>query len=272
MKPYSEAEIHDALNAIENGMSIRQASRTWHIPKSTLHDRVTGTQSHSNAAYAQQVLSDYQEDCLVLFIVNQSTLGLALTRFETRALAAKLAYSQPDAPPLGRRWFTAFLARHPEFRSRKNQRVEAKRLKAATKPVIGTWFHLLELPVVKAINKPDNRWNADEGGLMEGRGENALTLGYSNSEPLSQKDFNSRAWTSFLECISATGKSLIPLIIFKGLIVQQQWFPIALSDFEGWQFTVTKKGWIEEKIALEWLRKCLFPVKPRMTQMSGAFW
>jgi hypothetical protein len=59
---------------------------------------------------------------------------------------------------------------------------------------------------------------------------------------LLQKNFNSRAWTSFLECISATGKSLIPLIIFKGLSIQQQWFPIALEDHKGWQFTATKKG------------------------------
>jgi 4-hydroxybenzoate polyprenyltransferase len=73
------------------------------------------------------------------------------------------------------------------------------------------------------------------------------------------KDFNSRAWTSFLECISATGKSLLPLIIFKGLSIQQQWFPITLEDHDDWQFTATKKGWIEERIAIEWLRKVFLP-------------
>lgn len=55
---------------------------------------------------------------------------------------------------------------------------------------------------------------------MEARAENALTLGYADDSPISQKDYNSRAWTSFLECISATGKRLIPLIIFKGLSIQ----------------------------------------------------
>jgi hypothetical protein len=56
---------------------------------------------------------------------------------------------------------------------------------------------------------------------MEGKSEKALTISYSDGSELLQKDFNSRAWTSFLKCISTTGKSLIPLIIFKGLSIQQ---------------------------------------------------
>jgi 4-hydroxybenzoate polyprenyltransferase len=176
-----------------------------------------------------------------MFLVNQSSLGHALTRWETRALAARLGSSGEEVAPLGRKWLRAFLLRHPILQSRKYQRVEAKRLRAATKQNIGSWFNFMGLPIVKAI-KPANRWNADEGGLMEGKSEKALTIGYSDGSELLQKDYNSRAWTSFLECISATGKSLIPLIIFKGLSIQQQWFPIALEDHDGWQFTATKKG------------------------------
>jgi hypothetical protein len=63
-----------------------------------------------------------------------------------------------------------------------------------------------------------------------------------------------------MECISATGRRLTPLIIFKGLSIQQQWFPVALKDHNGWQFTATKKGWIEEKIAIEWVRKVFLPL------------
>jgi hypothetical protein len=56
-----------------------------------------------------------------------------------------------------------------------------------------------------------------------------------------------------MECISALGKLLPPLVIFKGFSVQQQWFPIAIEDYSGWKFTATKKGWMEERIAIEWL-------------------
>jgi len=89
---------------------------------------------------------------------------------------------------------------------------------------------------VKAI-KPANRWNADEGGIIESRSGATLAVGYAEGSPLAQKDFNSRAWTSFMECVNALGKYLPPLIIFKGLTLQQQWFPVALEDHEHWQFT-----------------------------------
>jgi hypothetical protein len=57
----------------------------------------------------------------------------------------------------------------------KNQRVEAKRLKCSTKEKIKGWFSLLDNPIVRAIH-PENCWNADEGGVMEGRSDDALTL------------------------------------------------------------------------------------------------
>jgi len=117
--------------------------------------------------------------------------------------------SSGEPAPLGRKWLRAFLSRHHILRSRKYQRVEAKRLRAATKKNVASWFDYMQLLIVKSI-KPANRWNADEGGLMEGKSKKALTIGYSDGSDLLQKDFNSRAWTSFMECISATGKSLTP--------------------------------------------------------------
>jgi hypothetical protein len=39
------------------------------------------------------------------------------------------------------------------------------------------------LPIVKAI-KPANRWNADEGRLIEGKLEKILTIGYSDGSEL----------------------------------------------------------------------------------------
>jgi hypothetical protein len=89
-----------------------------------------------------------------------------------------------------------------------------------TKANIGTWFDLLQLSIIKSIFLA-NRWNADEGGLMEGYSESVLTLGYSHNSLISQLDYNSRAWTSYIEYINALGLRLDPLIIFKGKSVQQ---------------------------------------------------
>jgi hypothetical protein len=58
---------------------------------------------------------------------------------------------------------------------------------------------------------------------------NGLVLGNVVKKLALNKQPGSRAWTSILECCSASTKILPLLIIFKGATVQQQYFPEALS-------------------------------------------
>ena len=99
---------------------------------------------------------------------------------------------------------------------------------------------------------------------MEGMGDNGLVIGSVHKRFIQKKHPGSKAWTSFIECISATGRSLYPLVIFKGKSVQQQWFETTLDKFEGWQFTATENGWTTDDTALEWLQKVFIPqIVPR---------
>ena len=52
---------------------------------------------------------------------------------------------------------------------------------------------------------------------MEGQGVNGLVIGSSQVRPdqVPVKTNCSRSWTSIIECVSATGVSLSPLVIFK---------------------------------------------------------
>ena len=85
--------------------------------------------------------------------------------------------------------------------------------------IIKPWFNKLEIPEIKAI-KPENRWNMDEAGIMKGQGVNGLVIGSTNRRFVQRKQPGSKAQTSFIECISATGVALDPLVIFKGKSVQ----------------------------------------------------
>jgi len=59
MKLYSEDELHGAIIAIKDGISIRQASKTWHISRTILCDRLHGGISYHKAARPQRLLSNY---------------------------------------------------------------------------------------------------------------------------------------------------------------------------------------------------------------------
>jgi 4-hydroxybenzoate polyprenyltransferase len=111
-----------------------------------------------------------------------------------------------------------FLRRNPILRTKKQLLIDSVRVNGATSDIIKLWFQKLELPAIKAI-KPDNRWNMDEAGIMEGQGENGLVVGSVDRRLIQKKQPGSKAWTSFIECISVQGKALRPLVMFKGKLV-----------------------------------------------------
>jgi hypothetical protein len=111
---------------------------------------------------------------------------------------------------------------------------------------------------------------------MEGQGLNGLVVGSKNKRFIQRKQPGSKAWTSFIECISATGRALPPLVIYKGKSVQQQWFPIDLDKFDRWQFTATENGWTTDSTAQEWLKRVFIPLtapndpqEPRLLVLDG---
>ena len=99
--------------------------------------------------------------------------------------------------------------------------MDSQRINGATKEVITAWFRRLALPLVQDI-KPENRWNMDEAGIMEGMGTNGMVVGSSRRKSVQKKTPGSKAWTSFIECISATRVALPLLVILKGKSVQAQ--------------------------------------------------
>ena len=70
----------------------------------------------------------------------------------------------------------AFLRRNPILKTKRFRNIDSQRVNSATIPIITSWFQLLALPQIRAI-KPENRWNMDESGIMEGQGANGLVVG-----------------------------------------------------------------------------------------------
>jgi 4-hydroxybenzoate polyprenyltransferase len=91
----------------------------------------------------------------------------------------------------------------------------------ATSQIIKGWWSKFNLLKVKVI-KPKNRYNIDEASIVKGQGVNDLVIRSKNQRQAQKKQPGSRAWTSFIEDISALGRTLPPLVIFKGKSVQQQ--------------------------------------------------
>ena len=90
MTNYTENEVNQALDSIANGQSVRKASLYWGVPRSTLQDRLRGSQSKATAASSRQKLSTTQENHLVQWIRVQAALGLPPTHQQTREFAERI--------------------------------------------------------------------------------------------------------------------------------------------------------------------------------------
>ena len=162
-----------------NGVSQAKAGRDYGVPRGTLQLRINGGTSRQEAHEPQQRLSSVQEQRLTDWILAQECLGHGPTHSQIRAFAGRIMEARGDAKPLGKRWMDGFMRRNPILKTKKQFYIDSARVNNATIEVIKKWFPKLAIPRIKAI-KPENRWNMDEAGIMEGMGDNGLIVGSAN--------------------------------------------------------------------------------------------
>ena len=158
---------------------------------STLRHRNQGTESRTIAAENQQRLSKIQEDHLTTWVLAQEALGVPVTHGQIREFAGRVLAIKGDPKPIGKRWMEGFLRRNPILRTKRARNIDSVRVNGATTAVIKSWFQRLLIPVITTI-KPENIYNMDESGIMEGVGVNGLVVGSSERRSIQKKQPGSR--------------------------------------------------------------------------------
>ncbi|ESZ95390.1 transposase [Sclerotinia borealis F-4128] len=219
-KLYIEDDIAVALNAIVNGVLMRKAALEYGIPYIIFQSCINGCVSYQKGSEMMQKIASIQERRLVEWILVQESLGISSIHWQIREIVERFLDIKELDSILGKRWVYNFLERNPEIRIKRQYRIDSARVSGAFYDIIVLWFRKLELPEIIDI-KPQNRYNMDDAGIMEGQGLNGLVVGNFQCFYIQKKQSGSRVWISFIECISATGRALKLLVIFKGKTVQQ---------------------------------------------------
>jgi isochorismate hydrolase len=97
-----------------------------------------------------------------------------------------------DHKKLGKRWIKGFLRRNPILRTKRAQNIDSVRVNSATTAIIKSWFQRLVIPAIATI-KPENQYNMDESGIMEGHRANGLVVRSSERRSIQKKQPGSRA-------------------------------------------------------------------------------
>jgi hypothetical protein len=178
MTQYTEADIQNALADLQNGVPKSTAMRHG-IPR----DRISGSRHHKIAYSNMHRLSIVQEEHLARWILGQEALNYAPTHAQVHVIATGVLKQAGDFQPLGKKWTAHFLNRHPELKTKLSRRTDWERWERVNAATPENITHLFNLYETVSWIPPQQWYNTDEGGIMEGQGINGLVIGSSEQNP-----------------------------------------------------------------------------------------
>lgn len=254
-KTYSDLKLQEALERIHKGeISYREAQSEYKIDKSLLWRRVHNYNMSKQGR--KTVLSKEEEDDLAEKIKTMAKWGWALTRQEIRSVVHTYVVQnninnnfKNNCP--GKDWMQLFFQRNGLV-AKKLEQLEKSRRQATSDPfIIYHFYEILEktLTSLNLHDKPQQIFNLDETSFstdptrikgVTGKGQKAhRIIQGSGKENI-----------SVLGCVSADGRLLPPLIIFKGQNLWSSWK--GTKDIPGTTYACSEKGWMLTSIFNDW--------------------
>ncbi|XP_072381359.1 uncharacterized protein [Diabrotica undecimpunctata] len=169
---WTEEQMEQTLNVVENGMSVNQASNDFRIPRRTLRNHLT-TGISTRKLGRNTILSSGQETELCSRIFRLPDIGMPFTS----KIIGRSVFSfckennvphtfNPMKQKAGRKWLRLFLGRHPDMARRKKQNINPARASKLNKVIVTDYFEKLKLVMeeLDVAGKPQTIYNIDEKG------------------------------------------------------------------------------------------------------------
>jgi len=162
-----------------------------------------------------------------------------------------------DFEPLGKHWTANFIKRNKALTIGKSNHLDIKRHRALDNKLLQAfydqWVDLRERYKIDL----DDCYNMDKTGFQMGQTRSEVVIYTKSRGPLSIAMPGNTNWTSIIECISAIGRVIDPILIFVGKQVRSGWFPQEdiMGSIPGWEYTFSQKGWTDNSLGLAWLKR-----------------
>lgn len=161
------ADMEEALAAVRRReMSIRQASRTFSVPLTTLSDRVAGRVTRETPG-PDPVLTKAEENRLAMWILSMNSIGHGPTRVQVCEMVKQILDANKRPNPFidnlpGRGWHASFLKRHPEVKDSYHKSSNPSTPTSSKK--LEKWFREYQETISRLglDDKPHLIWNCGE--------------------------------------------------------------------------------------------------------------
>lgn len=253
--------MREAIGAISSqDMSISKAAEVYGIPRSTLTDHVHGHVLPGSKSGAPTLLSLSDEQNLVEFLLRCSFIGYAKTRQDVLDIVCHMLLRRGIERTVTSGWWNKFLCCHPDLRLRTPATLSLARKRASTRECIDNYFDLLEETLQESgiCDYPGLIYNMDESGFPLDPKPLKTVHRCGDKHPFSVSS-GSKAQVTVAACISATGQSMSPLIVWKRKTMAPE---MAHGEIPGTLYGFTEKGWMTAALFHNWFKKLFLRYAP----------
>lgn len=255
--------------------SFRASSRHSNIPRTTLQHRARGRRSLAEKARSQQYLNPWEEKAVVKFLVHQDKLGRPVRIKYVSSIAFSLARrrsaSERPLKPPGKNWPRCFYRRHPELKASTAKALDWNRYDIHDKVV--HWFDVIGQVLKDPNVLQQNVYNMDETGVMLSQLGSVKVLVSRDNQRGCRVARVKRTTITAIECVSADGRYLHPMIIWPALTHRSNW---STWPTPGWHYAFSDSGYTDSHLSLQWLKLVFDPqtkelarCKPRVLLCDG---
>lgn len=249
--------MDSALKEVTNGtLSVRRAALEYNVPKSTLHDRLTGKVMPGAVGGAPRYLEEDEEEELVRWLV-----GCAKSIREVRAIVGAIVAKKMniDHCTVSHGWWDRFRKRHPQLSLRTGETLAYVRAVSTNRQVLDRYFDMLEDIVTKNSLPSGRIFNLDETGmpLQHRPGKRIALRGQKHVNVLTS---GNKTNITVLACVSASGFVMPPMVIYSRKNLNPE---LTRGEVDGTIYGLSSSGWIDSELFSDWFRNHFLEYAPK---------
>jgi hypothetical protein len=249
-----EVQLAKAIEAFVSGKikSAYTAEKEYGVSRSVIGRQMKSGVSRTIEYKQEQILFSSEEDVLFLWCKRLTAGGFpahhqVVREMGNEILARCIVQINTDGidyinvPTIEKDWTKRFIQRYPTLKSTMARRIDALRWKDTTPEVVNAWFDAFSDVYSTHNFEPHNVYNMEKTGFGIGTSQSCRVIIDSTLRTRYKLEPGQQEWVSIVECISADGEVLPPMIIFQAKNVSNTW--ITESTPYNWQFSTSLKDW-----------------------------
>ena len=271
-KSWNTENMAIAITAVQsNKCTIREASEIYQVPKSTLHDRISGKVIHGSCSGPERYLTDAEENSLVKFLYKCSSIGFARSKKQVMALVNEIVQKKGKVKIVSSGWWESFRKRHPDLVLRTAEPLSYVRAVCTSDDILDAYYDMLEATLTDndLVGKPVQIFNMDEAGMPLDPNPTSV-IGPVGSKHVSCMRSGDKTSITVVACCNASGGVIPPLVIFNRKFLKPEY---TYGEVPGTAYALSENGWITGKIFDDWFHSHFLcyapPVRPILLMLDG---